>query len=195
MSQAAELERLIDFEAGFLASERADRLLAELLNSPHWDQPELQLYGRRHPIPRLQQWLGDAPHQYTYSGQVFEAHPWPASIATLAQELSDASGVKLNSVLINCYRSGQDTMGWHADDEPELGPAPVIATISLGASRDMAFRPVGSSRQAAKIELTHCSLLLMKAGLQTRFQHAIPKRARVNEPRVSLTFRQILTTE
>lgn len=162
------------------------------MSNLNWQQPVITLYGKEHPIPRLQAWLGDHPYKYRYSGQDFIAELWPKSISRIAHDISNETGVTMNSVLVNLYRDGQDCMGWHADDELELGLDPVIASLSLGATRDFTIRRTGTTRQAGRIALDNGSLLIMKAGMQNRWQHALPKRARVNTPRINLTFRQII---
>ena len=176
---------------GYLPAARADDLYSALLNDCSWEQPSLTLYGKSHPIPRLQSWLGDEAIDYRYSGQTFTSAIWPAYVKQLAEELSERCNVQFNSVLANLYRNGEDSMGWHADDEPELGTDPVIASVSLGAERDFALRRTGVSRQAGNLALPHGSLLIMQAGMQSRWQHSVPKRKRVSEPRINLTFRHI----
>ena len=176
---------------GYLPAQRADALLSALLNDCHWEQPSLTLYGKSHPIPRLQSWLGSDAIDYRYSGQTFTSSVWPNYVEQLSDELSLRCGIRFNSVLANLYRNGEDSMGWHADDEPELGNDPIIASISLGAERDFAIRRTGVSRQAGNLALPHGSLLIMQAGMQSHWQHSVPKRKRVSEPRINLTFRQI----
>ena len=176
----------------WLSEVAAQSLFSDLMSNLNWQQPVVTLYGKQHPIPRLQAWLGDHPYKYRYSGQDFIAELWPKSIARLAHDISNETGVTMNSVLVNLYRDGQDCMGWHADDELELGLDPVIASLSLGATRDFTIRRTGTTRQAGRIALSNGSLLIMKAGMQSRWQHALPKRARVNTPRINLTFRQII---
>jgi len=182
----------IDFLADWLPVEESNALFNRLLSDTRWEQPSLMLYGKEHPIPRLQSWLGDDEYRYRYSGKDFVSERWPQSLAELARRISDAADCQFNSVLINLYRDGHDSMGWHADDEPELGKEPVIASLSLGATRDFALRPTGSTRQAARIPLTHGSLMIMKAGMQTHWQHSIPRRARVQDARINLTFRRLI---
>ncbi|WP_115717483.1 alpha-ketoglutarate-dependent dioxygenase AlkB family protein [Gallaecimonas mangrovi] len=163
-----------------------DRLLSEL----DWAQPELTVFGKNHPIPRMQSWLGDPAAHYTYSSRAFAPHPWHPLLKEWALALSAFLNQPFNSVLANYYRDGNDKMGWHSDDEAELGPAPVIAMVSLGAERELAFRTRTNS-QSFKVSLPSGSLLVMGAGLQQRWQHGLPSRARVSTGRISLTFRQI----
>ena len=176
----------------WLSSHESDSLLSRLQSDIAWQQPSITIYGKRHPIPRLQAWMGNRAHTYRYSGTDFTSVTWPDYLASLAKDLSQIAGVEFNSVLLNLYRNGQDSMGWHSDDEPELGETPVIASLSLGAERDFTLRPSGATRQAHSLPLQHGSLLIMKAGMQSDWQHALPRRAGVSEPRINLTFRKII---
>lgn len=175
----------------FLQAEEADALLAALGAEIHWEQHRIRLYGREHASPRLSCWIGDPDAAYTYSRTRFEPRPWTPALAALRPRIEHACGARFNSVLANLYRDGADGMGWHADDEPELGPEPVIASLSLGAVRGFAFRDLAQRRQRLKLDLPHGSLLLMAGRTQALYQHAIPKSARALPPRLNLTFRWI----
>ncbi|EKE72369.1 alpha-ketoglutarate-dependent dioxygenase AlkB family protein [Gallaecimonas xiamenensis] len=166
----------------------AECLYGQLKEQLNWTQPELTVFGKSHPIPRMQAWVGDPEAHYTYSSRPFAPAPWHPLLQGLAQQLSAFFKQPFNSVLANYYRDGKDHMGWHSDDEPELGP--VIAMISLGAQRDLAFRPRGPGA-SFKVALPSGSLLLMGPGLQQGWQHGLPNRARVTGGRISLTFRQV----
>lgn len=184
----------LTFIPEFLSPTDADLLYRELIEHLHWRQESLTIYGREHPSPRLQTWLGSEHIPYTYSGKTFVSELWPDSIKELALNISNSVNVDFNSVLANLYRNGQDSMGWHADDEPDLGSRAIIASLSLGTSRDFALRERGATRQHSKITLPHGSLLIMHAGMQQDWQHSVPKRQGVTTPRINLTFRQILKT-
>jgi alkylated DNA repair dioxygenase AlkB len=149
------------------------------------------MYGKRHAVPRLTAWYGDPGATYTYSGIRNEPHSWTVPLLELQGMLEDATGVSYNSVLLNRYRDGQDGLSWHADDEPELGDSPAIASISLGAARDFALRRSGETRQLIKVPLEHGSLLIMKGTSQRDYQHAVPKDLRASEERINLTFRAV----
>lgn len=176
---------------GFLPRAEADALLATLSAEIPWEQHRIRLYGREHASPRLSCWIGDPGAAYTYSRTRFEPRPWTPALAALRPRIDAACGARFNSVLANLYRDGADGMGWHADDEPELGPEPVIASLSLGAVRGFAFRDVAERRQRLRLELPHGSLLLMAGRTQMAYQHAIPKSARPLPPRLNLTFRWV----
>ena len=182
----------LTFLPRFLSNDDADALYDTLFAQCQWRQEVIHVYGKDHPIPRLQTWLGREPIAYTYSGKTFVSDVWPPAIQTLAEKISTRAGIRFNSVLGNLYRNGQDSMGWHSDDEAELGEQPVIASLSLGATRDFALRERGATRQHSKIALSHGSLLIMHAGMQQHWQHSVPKRQGVMMPRINLTFRHII---
>jgi alkylated DNA repair dioxygenase AlkB len=153
-----------------------------------WEQHHIRVHGRTVPTPRLTAWMGDAA--YTYSGLVNEPQPWPAALADLRDRLTAELGVHFNSCLANLYRDGRDSMGYHSDDEPELGPRPVIASISLGARRRFTLRHRVTGERWTW-ELGEGDLLVMSAESQSDYAHAVPKTARPVGPRLNLTFRRL----
>ena len=167
-------------------------LMNELVSTLPWEQPSLQLFGRWHRIPRLQCWCGDAGMSYRYSGRRHDAHPWNAPLQTLRTLAQEYTGQRYNSVLVNLYRDGADSMGWHADDEASLGATPWIASWSLGAERDFTLRRRGSHGIEHVLPLQHGQLLLMSPAVQRDWQHALPRRRRVSAARLNLTFRYIV---
>jgi alkylated DNA repair dioxygenase AlkB len=180
----------IRFDPNWLAAAEADAMLAALIEEVPWAQHRVRLFGREMPAPRLSAWIGDPGAAYTYSRVRHEPLPWTATLATLRERLQASTGARFNSVLANRYRNGQDSMGWHADDEPELGERPLIASISLGAARVFQFKPRAGGRVLA-ITLTHGSLLLMGGDSQRHWLHALPKTRRPVGERVNLTFRWV----
>lgn len=172
---------------------QADALFTALLAEIPWQPHRLRLFGRDVDAPRLSCWIGDAQAVYTYSGTRFEPRPWTPTVAALRDDLRRRLGVHFNSVLANLYRDGRDSMGWHSDDEPELGCEPLIASLSFGAVRTFRLRSRATREAALSIELAHGSALVMAAGTQRHYQHALPRRARVAAPRINLTFRRIAT--
>jgi alkylated DNA repair dioxygenase AlkB len=163
-----------------------------------WQQPIVTVFGKRHPVPRLTCWVGDPGCSYTYSGLKEIPQPWTPPLTRVRQLLEDHLGVGFNSLLLNRYRDGRDRMGWHADDEPELALGHPIASLSLGASRSLRFRPRGGASAGAAAELSpmalelhHGDLLVMHAPTQSHWQHALPARLKVRGERLNLTFRQI----
>lgn len=181
----------LDFYPDAISAADADVLLRQLQQELPWASATIRVYGKEHVIPRLQCWLGDAGLAYTYSGQRMEPLPWHPRLHSMAQVLAGQLAVPFNSVLCNLYRDGTDGMGWHADNESELGTAPCIVSVSLGATRDFALRRVGESRQWGTLPLSHGSVLVMNAGMQSRWQHAVPKRAGIPSARINLTFRYL----
>lgn len=179
--------------ADWLPPAEADGLLGALLETVPWETHVIRMFGREVASPRLSCWIGDPGASYVYSRTRFDPHPWPAALAALRPLLEHACGSAFNSVLANLYRDGNDAMGWHSDDEPELGAAPVIASLSLGSSRRFLFRPKATRGPAVlELELPHGSLLRMAGATQRLYQHALPRMARVQAPRINLTFRHIL---
>lgn len=189
---------LLALNAGFLERDEAASLQATLERDIPWDSPSIRLYGRHHSIPRSQCWMGDAHISYRYSGRTFQPTPWHPAVAALLTRIQAALRIasfpvpSFNSVLLNRYAHGDQRMGWHSDDEPELGESPVIAALSLGYERPLRFRDKHlRPRQAFNVWLPHGSLLLMGPGSQTRWQHALAPR-KVEGVRISLTFRRIV---
>lgn len=181
------------FDPAWLARAEADALFERLLAGVPWSVHRIRLFGRLVDSPRLSCWIGDPGAGYTYSGTRFEPHSWPPALADLRVRVADACGEEFNSVLANLYRDGGDAMGWHRDDEPELGPRPVIASLSLGATRRFVLKealPAGAPRRRV-LELGHGSLLRMAGDTQRNYRHALPRTARAVGPRINLTFRRI----
>jgi len=168
-------------------------MVARLQAAIPWRQESITLFGRTHTQPRLICWMGDAGCTYRYSGRTWEPEPWHPLVADLRSRVEELTGEWFNSVLLNLYRDGSDSMGFHADDEPELGKTPVIASLSFGAERVMHFRHRHDrSLPTRKIALPDGSLLVMRGETQANWRHAIPKTRRPAGPRINLTFRRIM---
>ncbi|HEX2604327.1 MAG TPA: alpha-ketoglutarate-dependent dioxygenase AlkB [Oxalicibacterium sp.] len=168
--------------------------LFEMLHrSVPWRQEDVFLFGRRIAQPRLTAWYGDADARYRYSGLELSPLPWTEVLLQLRQRVEDVSQARYNSVLLNLYRDGQDSMGWHSDDEPELGMAPTIASLSLGETRLFRLKPKQhGAGKTISLPLTSGSLLVMRGATQAHYLHAVPKERRVTTPRINLTFRMIV---
>ena len=179
------------FEPHFLGDVEARELFARLLHDVAWTQPTISLFGVRRPIPRLEAWYGDLDARYRYSGIAHEPLPWTPELAALRDRLRAHAGVPFNSVLANLYRDGRDSNSWHSDDERELGLAPTIASLSLGATRRFFIKNRESGERHA-FDLGSGSLLLMSGASQQLWKHAIPKEPHVQHARINLTFRMIL---
>ncbi len=179
------------FTPDWLDAATADRWLAGLLAETPWQQPQVFLHGRYYPVPRLLAWYGDAEAGYRYSGLVHRPLPWTPLLADIRLQVQAAAGQRLNGVLLNYYRDGQDSMGWHSDDEPELGLNPLIASLNLGGTRRFDLRRNGQTRIEHSLGLGHGSLLVMAGATQHHWQHQIAKTRKACAPRLNLTFRLI----
>ena len=179
------------WDPAWLAPEHADALLVALRREIDWETHRIRMFGRWLDSPRRSCWIGDPGAGYVYSGARFEPRPWPARLTALRGPLREATGVAFNSVLANLYRDGSDSMGWHADDESELGPQPVIASLSLGQARRFKLKHRQDPARKLDLDLPHGSLLVMRGETQKFFKHALPRSARPMGPRVNLTFRLI----
>jgi alkylated DNA repair dioxygenase AlkB len=179
----------VEYLAGFLDATTAAAAFASVRDEVAWERHHVRLFGRDVPAPRLSCWIGDSGTAYTYSRVRFEPRPWPRSVAALRDAIRAGTGFVANSVLANLYRDGRDAMGWHADAEPELGPEPVIASLSLGAPRRFVLRHRARGLRH-ELVLEPGSLLVMSGPTQAHWQHALP-RTKASGPRINLTFRRI----
>lgn len=181
----------LDYLPGWVDAALAERWLQALVEQTPWQQPELFIHGRYHRTPRLTAWYGEPEARYRYSGKVHEPLPWTALLDDIRQRLMAEVGQALNAVLLNYYRDGQDSMGWHSDAEPELGREPLIASLNLGGSRRFDLRRVGATRIEHSLTLEHGSLLVMRGPTQHHWQHQVAKTRQACAPRLNLTFRLI----
>ncbi|MFT6311093.1 MAG: alkylated DNA repair dioxygenase AlkB [Porticoccus sp.] len=174
----------------FLAADAA-RLFANLQSELDWKKEYLTMFGKTIPSPRLMALYGEEGISYRYSGTEHKAATWTTALTQINQLITQVCGQPCNSVLANLYRNGEDSMGWHSDDEAELGVNPVVASISLGAERDFVLRNKSDTSEQHKFNLANGSLLIMRGQTQACWQHSLPKRKRCLEPRINLSFRQI----
>ncbi|WP_042302144.1 alpha-ketoglutarate-dependent dioxygenase AlkB family protein [Paraburkholderia kururiensis] len=174
----------------WLAPAEASRALGDVIAQTTWQQDTIGTPAGRVPLPRLTAWQGEPDAVYVYSGIRNVPQPWVPAVAALKAAAEAACGVRFNSVLLNRYRSGTDSMGWHADREPELGQEPVIASVSLGATRrfDLRHNATGVVRS---FQLKSGSLLVMRGTTQAEWRHRVPKAPDVRGERVNLTFRWV----
>lgn len=175
---------------GFLPPVDADALQRWLGANACWQTESLALFGRQRAAPRLVAWYGEPGVAYRYSGVVRTAGEWPVPLRCLARRLAGAVGWRFDYVLITRYRDGRDCLDWHADDERELGAAPVIASVSLGATRMFRVRPRLGGPSVGQ-PLGHGSLLLMWGASQQRYKHSVPRTARAVGERLNLSFRRL----
>ncbi|WP_229967055.1 alpha-ketoglutarate-dependent dioxygenase AlkB family protein [Pontibacter harenae] len=174
----------------FFSLEESNRYLQELLQTINWKQESIKLFGKEQPMPRLTAWYGEKG--YTYSGLHNAPQPWLPVLQELKERVEEASGQTYNSVLLNLYRTGQDSMGWHSDDEVSLGQEPDIVSLSFGGERRFSFKHrTRKDLKPQSITLVHGSLLLMKGPTQHHWLHSLPKTSKPVAQRINLTFRTI----
>ena len=174
-----------------LSNEEADQLFDTLKKSIIWEKHKIKLYGEAHDVPRLTAWYGDPNKSYEYSGIKLKTRLWNAGLLKIREKIETISKTKFNSVLLNLYRSGSDSVLWHSDDEPELGKNPVIGSLSLGEAREFQMKHKYNRDLKQNILLQHGSFLLMKGKTQHNWLHQIPKRKNLKGERINLTFRTI----
>jgi alkylated DNA repair dioxygenase AlkB len=179
----------LEYHPGFLPKQLADRYLQQLWDELEWMQRKIVIFGRRRLQPRLITWYGDSSAKYGYSGLSLTPLSWHPGLLEIRRQVEEFTSAGFNSVLANAYRDGNDSMGWHRDDESELGPMPLIASVSLGEERRFLVRENG--KRSSGMTLGHGSLLIMKGSFQRRFSHSLPKTRRNIGLRINLTYRII----
>lgn len=178
----------LEYVPNWLDADAASRAFTELRDSLGWEEREIVLFGKRILQPRLIAWAGELP--YRYSGQTLEPRAVPPMLEELRGATNLATGVEFNHALVNRYRDGNDSMGFHSDDEPELGEHPIVASISLGATRRFVIeKRRGKERRSLALE--HGSLLVMRGHCQTEFRHGLPKSKAPAGERINVTWRRI----
>ena len=180
----------IEYRPNAFSSDVSVEWYSAIIDDTPWKQDEVVVYGKKHLAPRLSCWMGESWMSYTYSKNQMRPQPWREVPMEIKTQVEAISGETFNSVLINYYRDGRDSNGWHADDEIELGQQPIIASLSLGASRDFYLRNKLDRKDQLKLTLQAGSLLIMRGATQKFWQHSVPKRATAG-PRVNLTFRTV----
>ena len=172
--------------------EESQHLLLELLNQITWQQENIKRFGRSIPLPRLTAWYGDASKSYTYSGITMNPLIWTPPLLRIKNKIEKITKHHFNSVLLNQYRHGKDSVAWHSDDEPELGKEPIIASVSFGATRQFMLKhKFKAEKEPITLNLNSGSLLLMKGKTQECWLHQVPKTGNEVAPRINLTFRTI----
>ena len=179
------------FDAHFISPEEALRLYSRLLDDLQWQEEEILIYGKPVLVPRLVCWHGDPEAVYSYSGVLHAPLPWTPTLTDLKLRVEALTREQFNSVLANLYRDGNDSMGWHADKEKELGKNPFIASISLGQERLFKVQH-NKTKQVVDINLPNGSLLLMGGSFQHHWRHCVPKTKQLKHGRINLTFRKVL---
>jgi len=177
------------YEPAFFPKIEADNCLIHLQHEISWKQEPIVLFGKKIMQPRLTAWLGEKP--YTYSGITMEPQPFGLTMKAIKTKVEAFTQCTFNTALLNLYRNGTDSMGWHRDNEQALGPEPIIASISFGAVREFQFRHYQTKEHLQKLPLAHGSLLMMRGTTNTFWEHRIPKTTKPLLPRINITFRMI----
>jgi alkylated DNA repair dioxygenase AlkB len=176
----------------FFTHAESDAYYKHLVENIAWKQEPITIFGKQVLQPRLTAWYGDANKPYSYSGITMQPHVWTADLLHIKQRIETIAGVHFTSALLNCYRHGQDSMGWHRDNEKELGINPVIGSVSLGAARKFQLRNYANKSIVKTLDLTHGSFLLMRGETQHYWEHRIPKTKQPTGARINITFRVIV---
>jgi len=193
--QRIDLEdaELVEHKKAFSYTE-SRTYFTNLLDHTNWQTASIRIGGRVIPIPRLQCWVADADCRYSYSGISMVPENWSEQLLEIRSRVEALAEQSFNAVLMNLYRNGDDSVSWHADDEPELGSDPVVASVSFGAARPFELKHRNNDTRF-RLTLTDGSLLVMGKGLQNNWLHQIPKVRSLQEPRINLTFRRIVSRE
>ncbi|TPX35130.1 hypothetical protein SmJEL517_g02416 [Synchytrium microbalum] len=191
---------LILFNPTFLSFKRSTEVLSALISSLPWQCKDIKMFGKDVKEPRLTVWMGDSSASYKYSGVLLQPTPWTPLVISLKEQIEAETGARFNSVLCNYYRDGNDYMGYHSDDEKELGPNSIIASLSIGAERRFIFKAregvktprnlKAGDKRSFEYKLSSGSLLVMAGATQKFWKHSIPKQRGVTG-RINLTFRLI----
>ena len=172
--------------------EKKDLWLESCLHDLNWETGFIKIFGKTHQIPRLQAWYADKEIEYTYSGKKLQRHNWNNLLLEIKEKVENITSFKFNSVLANLYRDGNDSMGLHSDDEKELGKKPVIASLSLGETREIYFKHKNKKLNLL-IPQASGQLIVMHGKTQEYWKHEIKKTKKIKKPRINLTFRNIIT--
>jgi len=177
----------------FFNLDESQLYMRQLTKSVLWRREKIKMWGKEIVTKRRIAWYADDGKSYTYSGSTFFPSQWNNVLLQLKERVENYSEIKFNSVLLNEYPNGEVGMGWHSDDEKELGTDPIIASLSFGSNRDFIFKhKTDKSIENVKLHLKSGSLLLMLGSTQHYWKHSLPKRLKVKEPRINLTFRNII---
>jgi alkylated DNA repair dioxygenase AlkB len=178
------------FVSEFFTKDEADLYLETFSKNIAWKQEEMKMYGKTIKFPRLTAWYGENDKTYSFSGVTLQPNPWSEELLTIKEKIEPLCSENFNSVLLNMYRDGNDSISWHTDAEKELGRNPVIASVNFGTQRTFQLRHT-ETKERIDIHLSHGSLLIMQGELQHHWQHQVPKSKRVSKSRINLTFRAI----
>lgn len=178
------------FYPNFFSKTESDLILQKLKTEIRWKQESMNMYGKQVLFPRLTSWYGDNDKPYSFSGITLNPHSWTKQLLDIKNKIEPVAKTQFNSVLLNQYRDGNDSISWHTDAEKELGKNPIIGSVNFGATRKFQLRHL-ETKEKIEIELTHGSLLIMQGELQHFWQHQVPKTTKKVNERINLTFREI----
>lgn len=187
----ANKDRDIRFIPNFLSQLMADELLIKLKEFDGWRQDYIKIYGKTHPLPRLNCWFATSNEPYRWSGIDMKPIQFPNELKPILELIANETGIRFNTALGNFYRNGKDSVSWHSDNESDLGPNPVIASLSLGETRKFLMRQKTDHSIIKSFDLNHGSLLCMSGNVQNIWEHSIPKTTKGIGARINLTFRLI----
>lgn len=190
MQKLAMQDADVRFFPAFFSPEESAAYFEKLRESLVWEQQEIKMFGKSIPMPRLIAWYGDEGKSYTYSGIQHQPKAWTKELLEIKARVEKVAESSFNSVLLNLYRDEKDSVGWHSDDEPELGTNPIIASVSFGGVREFQFKHKTKDLRQS-IELSNGSLLIMAGECQHHWLHRIPKSKKAIPARMNLTFRTI----
>ena len=185
-------KELLEYRAGFIDRGTSDRLLHTFITETPWKQTIQKMWEKEYLTPRLTAWYGDAGTDYSISGKISNPNPWTHELLMLKDRVEQVAGIRFNSVLLNYYRDGNDSVAWHSGRESVLGKNPIIASVSFGQVRSFDIRNKADHSEHYSVRLEHGSFLLMKAGLQENWEHRIAKSLKPMKARVNLTFRVVI---
>src|SRR6201985_1585493 len=185
-------KELLEYRANFIEKTASDELLQKFITETPWKQSTQKMWDKEYLTPRLTSWHGDIGTDYSVSGKISNPNPWTPELSYIKSLVEPVAGITFNSVLLNYYRDGNDSVAWHSDRESVLGKHPIIASVSFGQVRSFDIRNKRNHSEHYSVKLEHGSFLLMKAGLQEHWEHRIAKSTKPMRPRVNLTFRVVI---
>lgn len=175
----------------FFSPAESDTIFKTLLEETHWKQEPIKIFGKEVMQPRLTAYYGDTEKKLKYSGITMHSYPWTPTLMQIKKSIEPISGTHFNGVLLNQYRNEKDSMGWHRDNEKELGKDPIIASVSFGAVRTFKFKHHADKKMKVSVDLAHGSLLVMKGSTQHNWEHSMAKIETETGIRINLTFRYL----
>ena len=182
----------LEYFPGLFSREEGERYLQKFIAETPWKQSVQKMYDKEIVTPRLTAWFGDLGTDYSHPGRITNPLPWTPELLAIKEKVEPLCGTKFNSVLLNYYRDGSDSVAWHSDKESILGKHPVVASVSFGQVRSFDIRSKADHSERYSVRLEHGSFLLMKSGLQEHWEHRIAKSVKPMRARVNLTFRVVI---